>query len=183
EEESYLWIDTEDFSGGRTYGAADNLSDGWEYAAGEAPRVEDIGKDAQAFFEEFTKYSDSPIADVPGYYHIDRYSVEAGWMSPTERAVFLQAMALGDDVTYYGATAARNGQDGVAFGGTRVEDDIEIELITVINPQTGMVIETDEIYPNDLPGAPAVVEEYVLIVESEFSDVAPVCGASACPGS
>lgn len=182
-EESYFWFDTEDLSGGRTYGPMGEANGGWKYPPGEAIGTHELGEDPQVFFEEFTRFPDSPMAQFPGYYFIDDYTFQAGRMSPAERAVFLRAMALGRDVTYYGHTTARNGQEGVAFGATRVVDGTDIESIMVINPETGAVIETDEIYPNDLPGAPAVVEEYVLVNESGFSDQVPTCGEVACPGA
>ncbi|CAM3313901.1 hypothetical protein OCAE111667_03305 [Occultella aeris] len=189
EDDAYRWHDTTDLSGGQLY-----LRDGEDlgggetvFAPGEAgsdPR--DVPDSPQAIYELIMLNNDQHQR-FPGHYLIDAYNFQANGLSQADRANFLEAIALAGDVTSYGRVTDREGRDGLAFGASRFEDaggeTIEIELILILDPATGAVLETDTVYPNDLPGAPDIVEQYDLVVDSRYTDTLPACGTVTCPGA
>ncbi len=187
EYDSYYWVDTTDFSGGRRdTGEGDGPPD-FTISAGEAAGQWDAPDTPQALYDLIMLNNDQHQR-FPGYYLIDAYNFRANYLDSADRATFLGAIALADDVTSYGEVTDRNGRDGISFGASRTEEDpdggtIEIEVIMIVDPTTGKVLETDTIYPNDLPGAPDVVEEYALVVESRYTDTLPSCGNDTCPGA
>lgn len=186
EVDSYYWVDTTDFSGG-SRDVGDGAGPTFTIPAGEAAGQGDVPDTPQALYDLIMLNNDQHQR-FPGHYLIDAYNHQANRLGHDDRATFLGAIALADDVTLYGQVTDRNGRDGVSFGASRTEEDeegetIEIELITIIDPSTGKVLETDTIYPNDLPGAPDVVEEYELVVESRYTDTLPLCGKDTCPGA
>ncbi|GAA4424980.1 hypothetical protein GCM10023169_22180 [Georgenia halophila] len=187
EDDSYSWFDTTDFSGGRLY-VHDGEARGSVIPAGEAygGHIE-VPATPQALYDLVMRNNDQHQR-YPGHYLIDAYNLQANLLGHEDRATFLEAIALADGVSSYGQVTDRKGRDGVAFGASRFGENeegqsVEIETIMILHPTTGKVLETDTIYPNDLPGAPAVVEEYDLVVESRYTDTLPPCGNETCPGA
>lgn len=191
EDEEYLWHDTTDLSGGRLH---------IQEIEGETPDEHEIALAAGEDLGGLVDVPDSPQAvydavmanndqhqRYPGHYLIDAYNFQANKLSQEDRAIFLEAIALAGDVTSYGQVTDREGRDGIAFGASRLENDegetVEIEWIMVLDPTTGEVLELDTIYPNDLPGAPGVVEDYTLVIDSRYTDTLPPCGTDVCPGA
>lgn len=187
EHDGYRWQDTTDHSGGRLDVTNGVPEPGTTFAPGEewsasATVVPDTPEELLANTTRFGGTSGSH----PGNYLLGDYASMAPRLSLEDRATFLDALALAGDVTSYGRTTDRLGRDGLAFGATRVVVDegteVPIETVVLLDPNTGIVLEEDTIFPNDLPGAPGVVEEYRLLVESGYHDEVPPCGHQACPG-
>ncbi|UNX55868.1 hypothetical protein MF406_06465 [Georgenia sp. TF02-10] len=187
EDHVYFWFDTTDRSGGQLYlmngeAIVDAAIPAGEVDLGQA----DVADTPQALYD-LRVLTNEQHQRFPGHYLISDYQYEANLLGSEGRATFLDAIALAPDVTSYGQVTDREGRDGVAFGASRFEEDegesVEIEVIMILDPTTGKVLETDTIYPNDLPGAPDVVEEYDLVVESQFTDTLPPCGDDVCPGA
>ena len=182
EDDSYYWFDTTDLSGGRLYlRDGDVMAPEIVFPAGEASLdLIDTPDTPQALYD--LVLWDPDAQRFPGHYLIDAYNVQANRLDQRDRATFLDAIALVDDVTSYGQVTDRNGRDGVAFGASRFDENVEFELIMILDPTTGQVLELDRIYPNDLPGAPDVVKTYNLVVDSRYTDTLPPCGSHSCPG-
>jgi hypothetical protein len=187
EDHSYSWYDTTDLSGGQLYLHNGETINDTVIPAGEATLNHIDVPDTPQGLYDLVMLDNDQHQSFPGHYLIDAYNHEANRLDRDDRATFLEAIALAEDVTSYGHVTDRDGRDGVAFGASRFADDegksTEIELVMVLDPTTGKVLETDTIYPNDLPGAPDVVEDYELVVESRFTSTLPSCGNGICPGA
>ncbi len=185
--ETYRWGDTADQSGGQLYvaeGVPDHVTvfaPGEEWPGSPASPADT----AEELLAETTRFGGT-AGDYPGNYLLTDYTHLAPRLSVEERATFLDAFALAGDVTSYGDTTDRLGREGVAFGATRVVVDdgteVRIETVLILDPSTGITLEEDTVFPNDLPGAPGIVEEYRLLVESGYHEDVPPCGDQACPG-
>lgn len=186
EHETYRWGDTADHSGGQLSVTDGVPEPGTVFAPGEEWSSSNTAPDtAEGLLAETTRHGGT-AGGYPGNYLLSDYSTRAPRLSLEDRATFLDALALAGDVTSYGETTDRSGREGVAFGATRVVvdegTDVPIETVLILDPGTGVVLEEDTIFPNDLPGAGAVVEEYRLLVESGFRQAVPLCGDQVCPG-
>ncbi|WP_163541777.1 hypothetical protein [Occultella kanbiaonis] len=188
-DQSYRWYRTADLSGGQLYLRDGETPETHEIllAPGEgAPYPSDVPDSPQSIYDAVMLNNDQHQR-FPGHYLIDAYNGQANALSQADRATFLEAIALAGDVTSYGLVTDREGRDGIAFGASRIEDNegesVEIESILILDPDTGKVLEVETVWANDLPGAPDVVEEYDLVVDSRYTDTLPACGSVTCPGA
>ncbi|MPV49286.1 hypothetical protein GCG21_04565 [Pseudactinotalea sp. HY160] len=183
----YRWGDGSDGSGGELAVRNGVPEPGSVYGPGEewSPAGATVPGTAEELLESTTRFGGT-AGRYPGNYLLSDYSSLAPRLTAEDRATYVDAFALAGDVTSYGQATDRLGRDGLAFGATRVVVDegteIPIEIVVLLDPDTGVVLEEDTIFPNHLPGAPAVVEEYRLLVEAGHHDSVPPCGDQACPG-
>lgn len=187
ESDEYSWTDTGDGSGGHLITMDGTPDSEHVFGPGElAPISLESPGSPEAIYASIVAGNESHEA-APGYYLLDDYAARANKLTPDERSNFLRALALSEDITSYGAVTDRAGRSGIGLAATRTLTDAtetrQTELVLVLDPATGEVLEVDDVYPNTLPGAPALVESYALYITSGYTDTLPLCGTRECPGT